>query len=106
MFFSAENVLMTDHPKFCGAQWIFAGRTDAADPGPADAAEDCVNVRIQPPGALTGSTQISSVGDTFMFNSVGIDATTNPGTYTLTYSTGCCASSTAIQAAMQQIEVN
>src|SRR6185369_330613 len=46
-------------------------------------AGDCINVRIQPPEVLTGSTQVTGVGDTFMFNSVGVDATTPPGIYTL-----------------------
>jgi hypothetical protein len=71
---------------------------------PTPAAE-CVNATIGPGATLIGSTQAYSVTETYAFSNLGISATSNPGTYTITYGTGCCAPNGALLPASQQIQV-
>jgi hypothetical protein len=57
------------------------------------------------PAALTGATTVSSLGDTFSFNSLGVSSTTNPGTYTIYYATGCSSASSSLLGITQEITV-
>ncbi len=89
-----------------GAAFSVQPVLQAVDAGgnPTPVAE-CVNVSISFGAALTGSTQTTAVGDTFTFGSLGVSSTSNPGTFTLTYTTGCCAPNGALIPASQQIQI-
>jgi len=65
----------------------------------------CVNARISIGATLTGITQLSGVGDTFDFPNLGVSADTSPGTYTITYNTGCCVPDALLIPASQEIQV-
>jgi hypothetical protein len=73
--------------------------------GNPTATAECVNAGIDPGAILTGSTQINSVTATYAFYNLGISAASNPGTFTITYGTGCCAPNGALLPVSQQIQV-
>jgi hypothetical protein len=73
--------------------------------GNGTSVSECVTASITFGGGLTGGTHVSSSGDTFSFNSLGISSTTSPGSYTITYIAGCCAANSSIRPATQTIQV-
>jgi hypothetical protein len=65
---------------------------------------DCITATIIGGAVLAGEVTVSGSG-TFAYTSMGLSSTTNPGTYTIYYSNGCCVGSGTLVRASQSIEV-
>lgn len=80
--------------------------TDAG--GNVISVSDCITASIVGGfggAALTGGVTISGSGGTFAYFSLGLSATTSPGSYTIFYSNGCCVGSGTLLPASQTIDV-
>jgi len=76
--------------------------TDAGDN--VTPVSDCITATIIGGAVLTGEVTVAGSG-TFAYTSLGLSDTTNPGTYTIFYSNGCCVGSGTLLRASQSIEV-